>query len=61
MRIMKSYETKVALSIEDPDLVRRLRWEGGIFKAEYLLDDLVALRTVTSNIAEYVSQLFEYL
>jgi imidazolonepropionase-like amidohydrolase len=52
MRIMKSYETKVALSIEDPDLVRRLRWEGGIFKAEYLLDDLVALRTVTSNIAD---------
>ncbi len=51
---MKAYETKVALSIEDPDLVRRLRWEGGIFKAEYHLDDITALRTVTSNIAEYV-------
>lgn len=52
--LFKGYETKVALSIEDPDLTRRLRWEGGIFKTEYSLDDVSALRTVSSNIAEYV-------
>ncbi len=51
---MKNYETKVGLSVEDPDLVRRLRWESGIIKAEYQFENLIALQLVTSNIAEYV-------
>ena len=51
---MKSYENKVGLSVEDPDLVRRLRWESGILKTEYQIDNLIALQLVTSNIAEYV-------